>query len=90
MYSGLLGLSGGIFLVPLATCTQGDIRLMGSLDEGRVEVCNNGDWGTVCDDHFGPNEASVVCRQLGFSGVGVFNYLVTDVFLTIKLMLNYV
>ena len=32
--------------------------------EGRVEICVGGRWGTVCDDQFGFPEATVVCRQL--------------------------
>ena len=55
-----------------APCTQGDIRLQGgSVTHGRVEICNNNIWGTVCDDSWGRTEAQVACRQLGFSARGI-------------------
>ncbi len=55
------------------SCTNGDIRLVGGLvpNEGRVEVCDNNAWGTVCDDSWDLDNGQVVCRQLGYS-IGMY------------------
>ena len=53
-------------------CITGQLRLAGGniANEGRVEICINNVWGTVCGSSWGTTDASVVCRQLGYSTQG--------------------
>jgi len=57
---------------PTETCPQGAVRLAAgaSSNEGRVEICLNNQWGTVCDDEWDSDDAAVVCRQLNFTSEG--------------------
>ena len=66
-----------LFLFTAAqSCTNETLRLVDGPVEsaGRVEICINGVWGTVCGTNWGSpgrgwdnNAATVVCQQLGYS-----------------------
>ena len=43
---------------------------------GRVEICNNQVWGTVCNDAWGAKDVQVACRQLGFTSIGTVIVLI--------------
>ncbi|XP_011405883.1 PREDICTED: neurotrypsin-like [Amphimedon queenslandica] len=49
---------------------SGQIRLQGGpyTSYGRLEVYCNEQWGTVCTNTFDVTDATVACRQLGYSG----------------------
>lgn len=62
-----------VVLLYYTECTEGDLRLVdgGGQYEGRVEVCQEGLWGFVCDNGWmAEQNGMVVCRQAGINAIG--------------------
>lgn len=57
-------------------CMNGNVILKNGSEpvigqrEGRVEICYENIYHTICDDFWNLNDAQVVCRQLGAEGDG--------------------
>ena len=47
-------------------CISGEVRLANSSNniEGRVEICTEGMWVSVCDRNWGTTETRIFCKQL--------------------------
>ena len=56
----------------VANCTDDEARLVDgpTANKGRLEICRNQAWATVCSSGFGIQESRVVCGQLGFQRYG--------------------
>lgn len=65
-------------VVLLDMCQHGEVRLQDGTApwNGRVEVCMDGKWGSVCSDMWDDRDAEVACRQLGYfkKGKSSFTY----------------
>ena len=60
--------------VEAGNCSEGSLRLVNHFRSdlvGRLEICVNNAWGTICDVLFGLNELEVACAQLGGTGTAV-------------------
>ena len=63
-------------------CADGELRLEAGEDdldrgisEGRLEICFNDAWGTVCNNSFGIPDARIACGQvIGFQRDGNTQY----------------
>ena len=56
-------------MIYIGLCTKnGTVRLSNgnSSNEGRVEICLNGYWGTICSNGWNEKDAFVTCKQAGY------------------------
>jgi hypothetical protein len=66
------GVACQVLETPNGNCTTGEVRLVdgSSVSNGRVEVCINNMWGTICDDEWDTLDGNVICQQLGYQKFG--------------------
>lgn len=58
---------------PNGNCSHGQLRLVNGSNtiEGRLEICVNSAWGSVCGNSFSSDDANVACRVLSERHSGI-------------------
>ena len=62
-----------MYVIRVGPCQHGSIRLVNGLayTQGVVEICDNGRWGALCANSWDNTDATVVCREEGYSPYGI-------------------
>ncbi len=65
------------FFIARSNCEEGAVRLVnGSISQqGRIEVCHNNIWGSICGTGFNYTDAYVVCKELDLGVSGQYSIL---------------
>ena len=55
-------------------CSEGEVKLVGGSDDGdisgRVEMCVNEEWRSICSLGWSAQNTEVLCRELGYATRG--------------------
>ena len=74
--------------------SSGQLRLVqgnyttSNLTSGRLEIYLNGQWGTVCDDLWGQDEANVACQQLGYTSAAGYGRSIDEGLVLVWMLLH--
>lgn len=73
-----------------SSCTDGELQLSGSelTSGGRLEMCFQGIWGTICDHNWIISNAIVACRQLGFKTEGKYFWPITNYVISLAIIVD--
>ena len=55
-----------------SNCSDGELRLAGKVTarSGRLEICYNRAWGSICNYAWDTTDTNLACQQLGFQPYG--------------------
>ena len=66
---------------PEVACMSGDVRLVGpqiwNTSSGRVEICIEGEWTSICNKSWDDKDAVVACKQMGLDYQSELDYILS-------------